>query len=170
TESRLHPYHFNYPERSLTMEEMLNKFIDKGKREHEEIRAFIYDFQTNNEFLFKERNNSLIELRIGVQELLNVINNVLIIDCDVKGVTTRGGKATSLDVRDNNTSVPPKEPVVVKLEKPAGSNEDLTNDQSQITSKPVVQPSNEVQPPPVPFPKRLRKEKDEAQQKSFWKI
>ncbi|GJU13696.1 DNA-directed DNA polymerase [Tanacetum coccineum] len=120
TESRLRPYHFNYPERSLTMEEMLNKFIDEGKREHEEMRAFIYDFQTNNELLFKERNNSLIELRFGVQELLNVINNVPTIDCDAKGVTTRGGKATTLDVRDNDTSVPPKEPVVVELEKPAG--------------------------------------------------
>ncbi|GJV68462.1 DNA-directed DNA polymerase [Tanacetum coccineum] len=121
------------------MEEMLNKFIDEGKREQE----------------------------FGVQELLNVINNVPTIDCDVKGVTTRGGKATTLDVRDNDTSVPPKEPVVVELENPAGSNEDLTNDRPQITSKPVVQPSNEVQPPPVPFPKTLRKEKDEAQQIKF---
>ncbi|GKD10402.1 hypothetical protein Tco_1190087, partial [Tanacetum coccineum] len=136
-ESRLRPYHFNYPERSLTMEEMLNK------------------------------NNSLIELRFWVQELLNVSNNVPTTDCDAKGVTTRGGKATTLDVHDNDTSVPPKEPVVVELEKPAGSNKDFTNDQPQITSKPVVQPSNEVQPPPVPFPKRLRKEKDEAQQKKF---
>ncbi|GKD20162.1 DNA-directed DNA polymerase [Tanacetum coccineum] len=88
-------------------------------------------------------------------------------DCDAKGVTTRGGKATTLDVRDNDTSVPLKEPVVVELEKPAGSNEDLTNDQPQITSKPVVRPSNEVKPPPVPFPKRLRKEKYKAQQKKF---
>ncbi|GKA04703.1 zinc finger, CCHC-type containing protein [Tanacetum coccineum] len=31
----------------------------------------------------------------------------------------------------------------------------------------VVQPSNNVQTPPVPFPKRLRKEKEEAQQKKF---
>ncbi|GJW59636.1 reverse transcriptase domain-containing protein [Tanacetum coccineum] len=76
-------------------------------------------------------------------------------------------KSYNLDVRDNDTSVPPKEHVVVELEKPAGSNEDLTNDRPQITSKPVIQPSNEVQPPPVPFPKRLRKEKDEAQQKKF---
>ncbi|GJX57461.1 hypothetical protein Tco_0287358 [Tanacetum coccineum] len=71
TESKLRPYHFNYPERSLAMEEMLNKFIDEGKREHE------------------------------------------------------------------------------------------------ITSKPVVQPSIEVQTPPVPFPRRLRIEKEEAQQKKF---
>ncbi|GJV91877.1 reverse transcriptase domain-containing protein [Tanacetum coccineum] len=167
TESRLRPYHFNYPERSLTMEEMLNKFIDEGKREHEEMRAFIYDFQTTNELLFKERNNSLIELRFGVQELLKVINNVPMIDCDVKGVTTRGGKTTTQDVHDNNTNVLPKEPLVVELEKPVGPNDVLTNDQPQMTSEPVVQPSNEVQTPPVPFPRRLRKEKEEAQQKKF---
>ncbi|GKD55248.1 hypothetical protein Tco_1288635 [Tanacetum coccineum] len=122
------------------MEEMLNKFIDEGKREHEEMRAFIYDFQTTNELLFKEINNSLIELRFGVQELLKVINNIPMIDCDVKGVTTRGGKTTTQDVHDNNTN---------------------------MTSEPVVQPSNEVQTPPVPFPRRLRKEKEEAQQKKF---
>ncbi|GJV57554.1 hypothetical protein Tco_1458559 [Tanacetum coccineum] len=126
------------------MEEMLNKFIDEGKQEHEEMRTFIYDFQTSNKLLFKERNNSLIELRFDVQELLNIINNVSMIDCDVKGVTTR-----------------------VEPEKPVGSNEILTNDQPQITSEPIVQPSKEVQPLPVHFPRILRKEKDEAQQKKF---
>ncbi|GJZ96863.1 hypothetical protein Tco_0669197 [Tanacetum coccineum] len=123
TESRLRPYHFNYPKRSLTMEEMLNKFIDEGKQEHEEMRAFIYDFQTNNELLFKERNNSLIELIFGVQELLKVINNVPMMNCDVKGLTTRGGKTTTQDAHDNDTC--------------------------------------------IPFPRRLRKEKEEAQQKKF---
>nr|GEV28579.1 reverse transcriptase domain-containing protein [Tanacetum cinerariifolium] len=52
------------------MEEILYKFIDEGKREHEEMRAFISEFQTTNESLFKERNNSLSELRFEVQELL----------------------------------------------------------------------------------------------------
>ncbi|GJQ90316.1 putative nucleotidyltransferase, ribonuclease H [Tanacetum coccineum] len=89
------------------------------------------------------------------------------IDCDVKGVTTRGGKTMTQDVHDNDTNLLPKEPVVVEREKLAGSNEVLTNDQPQITSKLVVQPSNKVQPPPVPFPKRLRKQKDETQQKKF---
>ncbi|GJU75150.1 hypothetical protein Tco_1272220 [Tanacetum coccineum] len=140
TESRLRPYHFIYPERSLTMEEMLNKFIDEGKQEHEEIRAFIHDFQTTNKLLFKEMNNSLIELRFGVQELLKVINNVPMIDCDVKGVTTRGEKTTTQYVHDNNTNVLPKEPLAVELEKPVGSNEVLTNDQPQMTSEPIVQP------------------------------
>ncbi|GKA51040.1 DNA-directed DNA polymerase [Tanacetum coccineum] len=133
------------------MKEMLNKFIDEGKREHEEIRAFIYDFQTTNELFFKERNNSLIELRFRVHELFKVINNVSMIDCDVKGVTTRGGKTTTRDVHDNNTNVLPKEPLVVELEKPVGPNNVLTNDQPQMTSEPVVQPSNEQLHINLPF-------------------
>ncbi|GKB68332.1 hypothetical protein Tco_0929744 [Tanacetum coccineum] len=122
TESRLRTYHFNYPERSLTMEEMLNKFIYEEKQEHKDMRAFIYDFQTNNKLLFKERNNSLIELGFGVQDLLNVINNVPMIDCKVKGVTTRGGKTTTQDVHNNDTNGLPKEPVVVEPEKLAEPN------------------------------------------------
>ncbi|GJT88592.1 DNA-directed DNA polymerase [Tanacetum coccineum] len=113
------------------MKEILNKFIDEGKREHEEMRAFIYDFQTTNELLFKERNNSLIELRFRVQELLKVINNVSMIDCDVKGVTTRGGKTATQDVHDNNTNVLPKEPIVVELEKPVESNKVLKKEEAQ---------------------------------------
>ncbi|GJV21533.1 hypothetical protein Tco_1370553 [Tanacetum coccineum] len=87
--SGLRPYHFTYPERRLTMEEMLYKFIDEGKHEQEEMRAFINKFRTTNELLFKERNNSLSELRFEVQELLRVINNTPISNHDVKGVTTR---------------------------------------------------------------------------------
>ncbi|GKB39337.1 reverse transcriptase domain-containing protein [Tanacetum coccineum] len=59
-----------------------------------------------------------------------------------------------------------KELVVVEPESQR-PNEVLTNDQPQITNRSVVQPSNKVQPPPIHFPKRLRKEKDEAQQRKF---
>ncbi|GJR00589.1 reverse transcriptase domain-containing protein [Tanacetum coccineum] len=53
----------------LTMEEMLAKFIDEGKREHEEMEIFIKEFRTTNELLLKERSNLLSELKIkGVQE------------------------------------------------------------------------------------------------------
>ncbi|GKB71390.1 DNA-directed DNA polymerase [Tanacetum coccineum] len=149
------------------MEEMLYKFIDEGKREHEEMRAFICDFQTTNELLFKERNNSLIELRFGVQELLKVMNNVQVIDYEVKGVTTRGGKTTTQDVHDNNTDEQPEDPPVIDPNKLVGSKEVLTENQPQKTNKPFFQPSSEVQTPPVPFPIRLRKEKDEAQQKTL---
>nr|GEV22439.1 hypothetical protein [Tanacetum cinerariifolium] len=61
---RLHPYQFTYPERRFTTEEMLYKFIEEEKREHEEMSAFIREFRTTNEVLFKERNNSLSELRL----------------------------------------------------------------------------------------------------------
>ncbi|GKA51429.1 reverse transcriptase domain-containing protein, partial [Tanacetum coccineum] len=87
--------------------------------------------------------------------------------CNVKGVTTRGGKTTNQDAHDNNANVLPKEPLVVELKKPVGSNEVLTNNQPQMTNEPVDQPLNEVQTPPVPFPRILRKEKEEAQQKKF---
>ncbi|GJZ11728.1 hypothetical protein Tco_0546487 [Tanacetum coccineum] len=119
----------------------------------------------------------------GIGDLDNSTSNVLIpldswtsgllvyelplSDYDVKGVTTRGGKTTTQDVHDNDTNVLPKEPVVVELEKRVRLNKVLINDQPQITSEHVVQSSNDVQPPPVPFPRRLRKEKDEAQQKKF---
>ncbi|GKC94094.1 DNA-directed DNA polymerase, partial [Tanacetum coccineum] len=165
--SGLRPYHFTYPERKLTMEEILYKFIDEGKREHEEMRAFICDFQTKNEILFKERNNLLIELRFGVQELLKVISNAPTIDCEVKGVTTRGGKTMNQDAQNNDTSVHIEEPQAVNHDEPVESNEVLTNDQPQKTSKPIAQPSNKIQTPPIPFLRRLRKEKEEAQQKKF---
>ncbi|GJW28703.1 hypothetical protein Tco_0045578 [Tanacetum coccineum] len=142
--SGLRPYHFTYPERRLTMDEMLYKFIDKGKREHEKIRAFICNFQTTNGILFKERNNSLIDLRFVVQELLKVINNTPIIDGEVKGVTTRGGKSMTQDAQNNDTSVHTEEPQAVNHIKPVKSNEVLTNDQPHKTSELIAQPPNKI--------------------------
>ncbi|GKA57235.1 hypothetical protein Tco_0756423 [Tanacetum coccineum] len=150
-ESRLCPYHFIYPKKSLTMEEMLYKFIDEGKLQHEEMREFTCDFQTTNKLLFKERNNSLIELRFGVQELLKVMNNVQMIDYKVKGVTTRGGKTTTHDVHDNNTDVQPEEPPVIDHDKLVGSNKVLTETQPQKTNEPFVQPSNMPEDIKVPL-------------------
>ncbi|GJS25683.1 hypothetical protein Tco_0454315 [Tanacetum coccineum] len=51
------------------MEEIVNKFIEEGKREHEEMEAFIREFKTTNERLLKERNNSLSELEFEVYGL-----------------------------------------------------------------------------------------------------
>ncbi|GKB18753.1 reverse transcriptase domain-containing protein [Tanacetum coccineum] len=58
TGTLLDPFQIPYPERKLTMEEMINKFINEGRREHDEMEAFI----TTNKLLLKERNNSLCEL------------------------------------------------------------------------------------------------------------
>ncbi|GJY29412.1 hypothetical protein Tco_0405179 [Tanacetum coccineum] len=166
--SELRPYHFTYLERKLAMEEMLYKLIDEGKCEHEEKRALIYDFQTTNKLLFKERNNSLIELRFRVQELLKVINNTSIKHYEVKGVTTIGGKTTTQDAQNDDTNFHTEEPIALNHDEPVESNEVLTNDQPQKTNKPDAQPLDKIQTPPIPFPKRLRREKEEAQQKKFF--
>nr|GEW76981.1 hypothetical protein [Tanacetum cinerariifolium] len=125
----LRPCHFTYPEKRLMMEEMLYKFIDEEKREQEEMRAFIYEFRTTNERLFKERNNSLSELRFEVQGLLRAINNTPIPNHEVKGVSTRGGKTKTQDVQYNDTNIHTKEPVVINQDEPVESNEVLTKDQ-----------------------------------------
>ncbi|GKB53334.1 reverse transcriptase domain-containing protein, partial [Tanacetum coccineum] len=122
--SGLRPYNFTYPERKLTMKDMLYKFIGEGKREHGEMRAFICDFKTTNEILFKERNNLLIDLRYGVQESLKVINNTPTIESEVKGVTTRGGKTTTQDAQNNDTIVHTKEPHAVNHDEPVESEEE----------------------------------------------
>ncbi|GJV20949.1 hypothetical protein Tco_1369969 [Tanacetum coccineum] len=167
TASRLRPYHFTYPERELTMEEILHKFIDEGKREHEEMRAFINDFKTTNEILLKERDNSLIELRFEVQKLLRIIESPPTSNCEIKGVTTRGGKTTTQDVQKDDTNMNGEEPPEEARDKPVESNEVLMENQPQGTNAPIVQQSIREQTPSIPFPKRLRKENEEAQQQIF---
>ncbi|GKB80056.1 phospholipase-like protein, partial [Tanacetum coccineum] len=58
----LDPFQILYLKRKLTMEEMVNKFINERRREHDEMEAFIKEFRTTNKLLLKERNNSLCEL------------------------------------------------------------------------------------------------------------
>ncbi|GJS00624.1 hypothetical protein Tco_0317132 [Tanacetum coccineum] len=72
------PYPFDYPMRRLTMEEMLAKFIDEGRHEHEEMEIFIKEFRTTNELLLKTRSNLLSELKIEVNELSKVVSNVFV--------------------------------------------------------------------------------------------
>ncbi|GJS74013.1 reverse transcriptase domain-containing protein [Tanacetum coccineum] len=79
----------------LTMEEMLAKFIDEEKYEHEEMEIFIKEFRTTNKLLLKEQSNLLSELKIEVNELSKVMSNILIPKYELNGVTTRGGKMTS---------------------------------------------------------------------------
>ncbi|GJY91225.1 DNA-directed DNA polymerase [Tanacetum coccineum] len=163
----LHPYQFTYPKSRLTIEEMLYKFIDEGKREHEEIRAFIGEFRTTNKLLFKERNNSLSELRFEVNGLSKAINNALISNNEVNGVTTRGGKTTTQGIHNDNTNIRTKEPSVFHHDKPVAPIEVLVENEPRKTKEQVVQPSIELQTPSIPFSRRLRKEKEEAQQRKF---
>ncbi|GKE30956.1 retrovirus-related pol polyprotein from transposon TNT 1-94, partial [Tanacetum coccineum] len=138
-----HPFQFSYQERRLTMEEMLNKFIKEGKREHEEMETFIIEFRTTNELLLKERNNLLSELGIEVHR-----------------TTTRIAYNNEI----NNINKKPSELPHDKLEEPRDTI--LQNDPHK-TKEIISQPTVEVQVLPVPFPHRLRKEKEEAQQQKF---
>nr|GEX34706.1 hypothetical protein [Tanacetum cinerariifolium] len=88
-------YPFNYPTRRLTIEDILDKFFDEGKRKHEKMGIFIKEFRTTNGLLLNERSNLLSELKIEVNEFSKVMSNVLIPKNKDKGVTTRGGKMTS---------------------------------------------------------------------------
>ncbi|GJS58766.1 hypothetical protein Tco_0653550 [Tanacetum coccineum] len=146
---------------------MVFKFINKGKREHEEMSAFIREFRTTNELLFKERNNSLSKLRFEVYGLSKVINNALISECEGKGVTTRGGKMTTQGILNENTKIRDKEPSVFVHDKLDAPKEVLVKNEPQKGKEQVVQPSIKVQTSLIPFPRRLRKEKKESQQRQF---
>ncbi|GJT15752.1 gag-pol polyprotein [Tanacetum coccineum] len=64
-------------------------------------------------------------------------------------------------------TAPIEEPLVVNHDKPDESNEVLNKDQPQTNNTPVIQTPSEEQTPSIPFPRRLRKEKEEAQQRKF---
>ncbi|GJZ28057.1 retrovirus-related pol polyprotein from transposon TNT 1-94 [Tanacetum coccineum] len=156
-----HPFQFSYPIRRLTMEEILYKFIDEERREHEEMGAFIREFKTTNKLLLKKRNNSLRELKFKVYWLSKAINNAQLSNSKVKGVTTRGGKTTTETIRDTN--IINKEPPVLHHDKPVGPNKVLDE------TKPQEMKEQTVRLPilPIPFPHKLKNEKEEAQQRRF---
>ncbi|GKA04243.1 hypothetical protein Tco_0677024 [Tanacetum coccineum] len=114
-----------------------------GKLSRSSIRTSSISFYLpRKKILFKERNNSLSELRFEVQELLKVINNTPMTNYEIKGVTTRGGKTMNHDVQTYITNVHAKEPLVVNHDKPVESNEVLDKDQPQTSNEPIIQPSN----------------------------
>ncbi|GJT14678.1 retrovirus-related pol polyprotein from transposon TNT 1-94 [Tanacetum coccineum] len=126
-----------------------------------EIGAFIIQFKTTNELLLKERNNSLSELEFEVYGLSKAINNAQSSNYEVKGVTTRGGKTTTETIHDTNNIN--KEPLMLHHDKPVKPNEVLVETKPQETKEQTIQPPT----PLIPFPHRLKKEKEEAQQRKF---
>ncbi|GJT60684.1 reverse transcriptase domain-containing protein [Tanacetum coccineum] len=167
---RFPPYQFYYPERKLTMEEILDKFINKGKREHEEMETFIKEFRTTNEHLLKEQNNLLSELKFEVHELSKVISNALVSRHEAKGVTTRGGKMTSevtYNKEINETNLNHKESPKFQPNDQDKPNEVVIENEPLNILERTTQPSVKPQQSPIPFPNRLRKEKEEAQQRKF---
>ncbi|GKC50820.1 retrovirus-related pol polyprotein from transposon TNT 1-94 [Tanacetum coccineum] len=158
----LDPLQFSYLRKRLTMEELVNKFIEEGEREHEKMDAFIREFRTTSELLLKERNNSLSELEFEVCGLSKAINKAQMVGYKAKRVTTRGGKSTTEPISDNaNTNKHPSP----HHDKPTTLDEIST----KTEPKRKHEQTNELQPKPssIPFPHRLRKEKKKAQQRKF---
>ncbi|GKC37079.1 reverse transcriptase domain-containing protein, partial [Tanacetum coccineum] len=71
------------------------------------------------------------------------MNNVQVIDYEVKGITTIGGKTTTQDVHDKNTDEQHEDPPVIDPNKLVGSKEVLTENQPQKTNEPFFLPSSE---------------------------
>ncbi|GJR30390.1 reverse transcriptase domain-containing protein [Tanacetum coccineum] len=144
------------------MEELVNKFIEEGEREHEKMDAFIREFRTTSELLFKKRNNSLSEIEFEVYGLSRAINKAQMVGYEAKGVTTRGGKSTIERISDDATTNKHPSP---HHDKPNTPDEIFT----KTKPKRNHEQTNELQPKPssIPFPYRLRKEKKEAQQRKF---
>ncbi|GJU33728.1 reverse transcriptase domain-containing protein [Tanacetum coccineum] len=84
-----------------------------------------------------------------------------------KGVMTIGGKMTTQGILNNKTDIRDEGPSILIHDKPDAPKEVLVEDEPQKAKEQVVQSSIEVQTPSIPFPCRLRKEKEEAQQRMF---
>ncbi|GJS03376.1 hypothetical protein Tco_0319884 [Tanacetum coccineum] len=149
------------------MEEIVTKFINESKREHEDMETFIREFRTTSELLLNEQNNLLSELSIGVHELSRVLNNVLFSRNKIKGITTREGKMTSVGAFDNEISKStdePNEPSRLQHDKPETPCEVVFEKEPPKIREPVAETAMEKQKPPILFPNRMIKEKEEAQQ------
>ncbi|GKD43327.1 hypothetical protein Tco_1267972, partial [Tanacetum coccineum] len=160
-------YPFDYPIRSLTMEEMLAKFIDEGRREHKEMEIFIKEFRTTNKLLLKTRSNLLSELKIEVNELSKVVSNVLIPKNEVNGVTTRGGMMTSKVTRSkeiNETRINKNEPIRFEQDVQEKPHDDgVENKPSSIperTTQPLVKPQQSS----IPFPNQFTENKSRLEE------
>ncbi|GKC73133.1 hypothetical protein Tco_1119016 [Tanacetum coccineum] len=92
----------------------------------------------------RSRGHSLSELMFEVHGLSKVIDNALILNSEVKGVTTRGGKTTTQGIHDDNTNIHTKEPLVFHQDKPVAPKEVLNENQPQKTKEQIVQPSIEL--------------------------
>ncbi|GJT25614.1 reverse transcriptase domain-containing protein [Tanacetum coccineum] len=158
------PYPFDYPVRRLTMEEILAKFIDEGRREHEVMEIFIKEFRTTNELLLKTQSNLLSEVKIKVNELSKVVSNVFIPKNEVKGVTIRGGKMTSEDTRSkeiNETEINKNEPPRFEQDVQEKPRDDGVENKSLSIPEKDAHPLVKPQQSSIPFPNRKHKEAED---------
>ena len=155
------PNWFGRPQRNLTMEEFALLIAQANEKEHHEARNFINEFKGSHELLLKEQNNMINGLAIEVHQLSTVLNKILLVKQDLKGITTRGGKSTfqiGETPEDDSTNKISPESISSEQEQPKETN-----------PEPVIreEPSVELKQSTLPFPHRVRKEKEDAYQRKF---
>ncbi|GKD23719.1 reverse transcriptase domain-containing protein [Tanacetum coccineum] len=110
------PYPFDYPVRMLTMEEMLAKFIDEGRREHEVMEIFIKEFRTTNKFLLKTQSNLLSEVKSRLEAACMVTMNERCSAILLNELTSKEKDSTSIRRIDPvNTPYSEKKPELEKI-------------------------------------------------------
>ena len=152
---------FGRSQRNLTMEEFALLIAQANEKEHQDARTLINEFKGSHELLLKEQNNMINGLAIEVHQLSNILNKVLLVQHDLKGITTRGGKSTF------QIGETPEDNITSKT-----SPESLQTEQEQFNEanpEPVTrkEPSFEPERPTPPFPQRRRKEKEDAYERKF---
>ncbi|GJY38737.1 hypothetical protein Tco_0425101 [Tanacetum coccineum] len=103
----------------------------------------------------------------------NVISNVLIPKNEVKGVTTRAGKMRSEAnhiKKINETGFNKNEPPIFKQDVQEKPHDDGVENNSSSIHERTTQPLVKPQQSSVPFPNRVRKEKEEALQRNFLEL
>ena len=155
------PNWFGKTRRNVTNEEFGRLVARTSEKEHDDMENFIKEFRTTNELLLKEQNNLINGLAIKLHQLSKILNKVLLVRHDLKGITTRGGKSTfqiGETPMDNNTSnISPGDT------KPE---QDVPNEIAQepeIQEEPFIEPKRST----LPFPHKVRREKEDAYQKKF---
>ncbi|GKA43752.1 reverse transcriptase domain-containing protein [Tanacetum coccineum] len=126
----------------------------------------------SNKPLIKERDNMIYELWIGVYKLTKIINNETRPKGDIKGITTRGGRTTSVvDPSQDCEKVEMENPLKETNKEVTKPSDDQTKEKPAETEQPIVnkEPTIKLQSD-IPFPTRLRKGKEDAQLWKFMKI
>ena len=141
---------FGRSQRNLTMEEFALLIAQANEKEHQDARTLINEFKGSHELLLKEQNNMINGLAIEVHQLSNILNKVLLVQHDLKGITTRGGKSTF------QIGETPEDNITSKT-----SPESIQTEQEQFNEanpEPVArkEPSFEPERPTLPFPQRKR--------------
>ncbi|PWA68807.1 hypothetical protein CTI12_AA304710 [Artemisia annua] len=115
------------------------KKVDSGDTSRSSMRDTLAKFRTTNELLLKEQNNLINGLAIEVHQLSKVLNKVLLVWHELKGITTRGGKSTfqiGETPEVNNTSNIP--PGTVQSEQEAPKE---INHEPEIREEPFIEPT-----------------------------